>query len=113
MRPLKKAFQSRVVTIVAIVIALACAAPAVANASYTTASEPLYANANPYSWNGMATLPYWSVAMYCWADTSYRVAGSNRWFKVYGSGWTGSNVGYVAGWLPANWVRAQTAVRHC
>jgi|GEM_PF-4518002 len=91
----------------------ACLVPAAADASYTRVVEPLYSQPSPYTPTGTATLPYVSIAMTCWTDTRYWVAGSNRWFLVWGTGWAGSNMGWVTGWLPANEVYAQTRVRHC
>lgn len=104
--------KSRLMCSAALVLVSALMIPAAASASYTTSPEPIYASPAPWAWNGESTLPYWSLAMQCWTD-SYWVAGSNRWFLVYGTGFTGSNIGWVGGWLPANEVHAQTTVRHC
>ncbi|MDQ6804665.1 MAG: hypothetical protein M3065_06795 [Actinomycetota bacterium] len=94
-------------------LGIACLAPAAAMASYTSVGVGLYSSPSPYKPNGQATLPYWNIAMYCWTDSPYRANGSNRWFSVYGTGWSGANIGFISGFIPANYVKAQTRVKHC
>lgn len=97
----------------ALALVAVCLVPAAADAAYTKVAEPLYSKPSPYSPTGTATMPYFSISMTCWTDTGYWVAGSNRWFLVWGTGWAGSNLGFVNGWLPANQVYAQSRAPHC
>ena len=105
--------KGKLLAFLAAALVAACFVPAAAMASYTSGPDALFGGPSPYSPTGEATLPGWSITMRCWTDSAYWMAGTNRWFLVYGTGWAGSNIGFVTGWISANLVNAQTRVGHC
>ena len=88
-----------------------------AEAARATELTPLYAGpaANIPQWLtswGVSKNAYLNVS--CWYDYGWAY-GTNRWFYVSATGWnmrTGRS-GPVSGWISANRVKEQPAVRRC
>jgi len=89
--------------------------PAVANAADTGwSSKPMYDAPNQSSGYLGAVDPHRSVSLICWTDSAW-FAGTNRWFliqaPVYSSYWR--RYFQTQGWMSANHISNQYAVRHC
>ncbi|HEU5063525.1 MAG TPA: hypothetical protein VFT79_10300 [Solirubrobacterales bacterium] len=89
------------------------AAPA--DAAYTPRSAVMYSGPSYYYKAVAMTLPGWGVRMNCWIDTPYWSYGTNRWFHISAYAWNpySGRGGYFAGYVSANQVAQQTAVRRC